>query len=226
MVPIVPDALIALQSKLKKILNAWRSSVGIKSSASTQIPELRSRCSVPIIIDSRLHRTLSKVVRAVESAGEQLLYRVFQVLNLPAKPEYHYPCNTRRYDFGLNYQGTGVLIEWDGEQHFTESNGWFNQTLEEIQAIDREKLRMARAQNHRMIRIDYTWLKRSIQEVSECILQKLESSEAVSFSNPEMYRWLEPLGPKIKLRVTSSPTTPVLKIKLRVSSSPTTQGQC
>lgn len=41
-----------------------------------------------------------------------------------------------------------------------------------------------------MIRIDYTWLNKTVEEIAQSILWGLQSNQQLIVSNPDMYQWL------------------------------------
>lgn len=59
-----------------------------------------------------------------------------------------------RFDFYINEDN--YLIEYDGEQHFKDTNGFFKTTLEEIQKRDIFKNQWCKENNIPLIRIPYT----------------------------------------------------------------------
>ena len=59
-----------------------------------------------------------------------------------------------RFDFYINEDN--YIIEYDGEQHFKDTNGFFKTTLEEIQKRDIFKNQWCKENNIPLIRIPYT----------------------------------------------------------------------
>ena len=103
---------------------------------------------------------------------------------------------TRKYDFVTPELGDlesptpeTIILEWDGQQHFLE-NDWFKQTLQEQHEIDILKTQAVMDSGCKMIRIDYTWLSKSIEELGQFILQGIQASEPLVLSNRDMYQWL------------------------------------
>jgi hypothetical protein len=57
------------------------------------------------------------------------------------------------------------------------------------QNCDREKTKDIINLNCKMIRIDYTWSNKSIEQIAQSILWGLQSNEQLIVSNPDMYQW-------------------------------------
>ena len=80
--------------------------------------------------------------------------------NISFISEYTAPSlNKKRFDFALLNQNKKIvrLIEFDGEQHYTDIQGLWNskETLEEIQKRDQEKNNWAKEHNISLVRIPY-----------------------------------------------------------------------
>lgn len=58
-----------------------------------------------------------------------------------------------RFDFRLD---NGVLIEYDGQQHFEESTGYYKGKLEKIQSRDKQKTEYCEINGLTLLRIPYT----------------------------------------------------------------------
>ena len=90
------------------------------------------------------------------SYGEIKIAELLKENNVKFKSQYIFPNFSRRYDFAiLNEDGEPIqLIEFDGEQHYVESE-FFNITLEEQQEIDKIKTEFAESLGIPLIRIPY-----------------------------------------------------------------------
>jgi len=128
-----------------------------------------------------------------ESAGEQLLRRLLTALQLPFESQYILPSlPNRKYDFAIIQPEKTTFIEWDGQQHFSYPN-LFHKNKEEFsqgQELDILKTQEVINCRYQMIRIDYTWLKKSVEEIGQWILNAMESPHALIVSNSAMYMWL------------------------------------
>lgn len=129
-----------------------------------------------------------------ESAGEQLLRAVITTLQLTSFQSQYILASLpdRRYDFVIVYSGDMVVIEWDGEQHFAYPN-WFDDEQADFrqrQNADILKTQEVMRYRYKMIRIDYTWLKKNVEEISQFIRAAIQSPQWLIFSNPTMYTWL------------------------------------
>ena len=134
-------------------------------------------------------------IEVSESAGEQLVRASLNFLRLPFKSQYVLPSlSNRYYDFVVRSPDQQIIfIEWDGEQHFKyvpmfhyDQEGVFF----EGQEVDIIKTREVITHNYKMVRIDYTWLSKSVDEVGQFILQGIQSSQSLVLSTPVMYDWL------------------------------------
>ena len=98
-----------------------------------------------------------------KSVGEIKIKQILDENNIKYKSEYIFKdFPNRRYDFAiLNNQGEIIqLIEFDGEQHYIESN-FFKTTLAEQQKIDMEKNNFAEKIGIKLIRIPY-WKRETL----------------------------------------------------------------
>lgn len=146
-----------------------------------------------------------------DSHGEKLIRQVLNNLQIPFSRNHIFPfLPTRKYDFAFRIDNIGVVvIEWDGAQHFgfqypihDNENDFING-----QEIDIIKTQAILTHGYKIIRIDYTWLKKSVQEISSYIHSSILSNEYMILSNLDMYRWLQNkviIPRKIKLRITNS----------------------
>lgn len=125
----------------------------------------------------------------IGSSGEKLVASALGLLQLNYIREYRIPGKSFRYDFIV---GGNTIIEWDGVQHFKFSN-LFHKTTKDFldkQNRDRQKIRDILDLGGKMIRIDHTWGKKSVEELARCIYAALQSDQKLIVSNPDMYQWL------------------------------------
>lgn len=123
------------------------------------------------------------------TSGEQLTAAALDLLGISFITQYSLPGKSLRYDFMIC--GT-VVIEFDGKQHF-EIVKHFHRTINDFddgQNRDREKTRDIINLGHKIIRIDYTWGSKSVQELAQFIYTALDTNQPLIVSNLEMYQWL------------------------------------
>jgi very-short-patch-repair endonuclease/ssDNA-binding Zn-finger/Zn-ribbon topoisomerase 1 len=145
-----------------------------------------------------------------ESYGEQLIRHVLNYLQIPFSRNHVFPfLPTRKYDFAFRIDNIGVIvIEWDGAQHFSFQYPFHDNEDDFIndQEIDILKTQQVLSHGYKMIRIDYTWLKKSIHDVANYIHHSIVSLESMVVSNVYMYKWLQNrviIPRKIQLRITN-----------------------
>ena len=128
-----------------------------------------------------------------KSKGERLISSALALLQIPFKMEYRFPDSDRYYDFGFNSHYGGVVIEWDGIQHFSYVPYFHDKTrsFEDERANDLRKTTDVINRGHKIIRFNYMWIKRSIEETAEFISTAIESPELLIVSDPVMYSWLD-----------------------------------
>jgi hypothetical protein len=100
----------------------------------------------------------------------------------------------KKFDFVMTLPTEELLfIEFDGGQHFSRNN-FFHVDEEDFltkQTVDIVNAKEVLRLGHRMIRIDYSWLNRTKDEIAEFILESVvQTDERFIVSNPEMYQWL------------------------------------
>ena len=123
-----------------------------------------------------------------ESLGEQLIRATLDGLGLAFISQY--TLLKRRYDFVII--SPTVVIEWDGGQHFTQNRLYHRDEnhFRQQQQIDILKTQRILDYRCKMIRIDYTWLRQSIERISRFIKDSMYSSDYLTVSTPLMYLWL------------------------------------
>ena len=94
------------------------------------------------------------------SIGEANIRDILNKNNISFISEYTSPSlNKKRFDFALLNQKKEIvrLIEFDGEQHYTDKQGLWNseETLQDIQNRDKEKNQWAKEHNIPLVRIPY-----------------------------------------------------------------------
>lgn len=138
----------------------------------------------------RLGYSLCKICNG--SGGEQMVAAALDLLGLDYIGQYTLPGKSFRYDFATGINMINTVIEWDGEQHFKFVK-LFHETIEKFiykQNCDREKTKDIIDLNCKIIRIDYTWGNKSIEEIARSIYLALQSNQQLIVSNPDMYQWL------------------------------------
>ena len=143
-----------------------------------------------------------------ESSGEQRIREALNYLQIPFEKNYSFAfLPTRKYDFVFVIGVIGVIIEWDGGQHF-KFNDLFHEDEKEFkekQEIDILKTQFVLNYRYKIIRIDYTWLHRNVSDLAAFIHQAILGPDLLIFSNIEMYEWLRnkvivPAKTKLKIR--------------------------
>jgi hypothetical protein len=128
-----------------------------------------------------------------ESKGGQLISETLDYLKIVVKPQYRFPNTDRYYDFGFNYLGYGgIIIEWDGEQHFVQIPYFHDKkkTLDERKDNDIHKTKEVLIRGFKLIRIDYTWINKGVEELADFIVKAIQDSHSLILSIPDMYSWL------------------------------------
>lgn len=137
-----------------------------RTKQQTQIWECQCDCGNICYVSSRhltSHNTKSCGCLMNHSYGELKIQELLEENNIHYKAEYIFPdLPNRRFDFAIfnNENKIIQLIEFDGEQHFIETP-FFKTSLQEQQAIDKEKDLFALEHNIRLIRIPY-WKRDSL----------------------------------------------------------------
>jgi hypothetical protein len=128
-----------------------------------------------------------------QSKGERLVSLALGYLNIEFKPQYSFPNSDKSYDFGFNSYKGGVLIEWDGIQHFSYTPYFHdqNRSFEQERLNDVTKTKDVLIRGNKLIRIDYTWIDKSVEELGNFISNVVDSADLLIVSTPEMYSWLQ-----------------------------------
>lgn len=98
-----------------------------------------------------------------QSVGELKIFQLLKENNIRFKTQYSFPdLPKKRYDFAILDENDSPiqLIEFDGEQHFLETN-FFPMSLEEQKARDEMKTQFAKEKNIPLIRIPY-WKRENL----------------------------------------------------------------
>lgn len=102
-----------------------------------------------------------------QSAGETIIENLLKENNIEYKKEYSFSdlksIYKLRFDFALfekNTQNLVCLIEFDGLQHFIETNYYFNDSLQQIQERDKIKNEYCLSHNIPLFRIPYKMLSK------------------------------------------------------------------
>ena len=128
-----------------------------------------------------------------QSKGERLVSLALIGLNIEFKHQYSFPGSDKSYDFGFNSYKGGVLIEWDGIQHFSYVPYFHdqNRSFEQERLNDVSKTKEVISKGNKLIRIDYTWINKSVEELSDFISKAIDMADLLIVSEPEMYSWLQ-----------------------------------
>jgi hypothetical protein len=146
-----------------------------------------------------------------ESAGEQLVRASVTHLNLFFVSQYVLPSLPgRKYDFAIILPNRNpVFLEWDGEQHFEQSEYFhrYETTFLQGQRVDIMKTQEVIDHRCQMIRIDYTWLNKGQVEIAEFIKNAIHSNKWLIVSNEDKYTWLSQsiTLPKVRLVIRKKP---------------------
>lgn len=95
------------------------------------------------------------------SKGEEKIASIINNLNLDFTQQYSpadciNPETNRRFRFDFYITKYNLCIEYDGEQHFKDAGGWFNNhSLEQIKKYDKLKNEYCKLHNIALIRIPY-----------------------------------------------------------------------
>ena len=127
------------------------------------------------------------------SGGETKLYQAFATLNIQSIFQVrHSRIPKLRYDYSCVYKDEVVYFEFDGSQHF-DIKDKFCKTEEEFdkrRQLDLLKIFVCTQEDIKLIRIDYTWMKKDLDEWIEFIESSLESEERIIYSTPHLYSWV------------------------------------
>ena len=133
-----------------------------KENRGTILWHCKCECGYEIDVDgSNLRRGLTKSCGCINySIGELNIKNILIENNIMFKQEYtEFSLNLKRFDFALFNKNNEIirLIEFDGEQHFNQNRGtWQNhESLEIIQQRDKIKNEWAAAHNIPLVRIPY-----------------------------------------------------------------------
>jgi hypothetical protein len=140
---------------------------------------------------------------------------------LPDNKEPDLKSGRHRYDFVVLRQGTRIVIEYDGEQHFHDTVHYYKEpgTFESRRRVDWAKTKVALESGARIIRIHYSWLKvgRIVQE--QFLRTALESTApfVINILNP--YGWLHEFHPQLL-----SPLAEMVRRKAAMGPNSTTRA--
>jgi formylmethanofuran dehydrogenase subunit E/very-short-patch-repair endonuclease len=125
------------------------------------------------------------------SKGELAVMSVLLQLNIKFERQWIHPNLPRkRYDFIVFYNDMTWLIEFDGEQHFTE-NTFFHRNDNDFytkQQTDMLKTYIACNYGHKLIRLDYT--NSNEDNIKYHLLQAFSLQYPLYCSDSSMYKWL------------------------------------
>ena len=103
-----------------------------------------------------------------ESAGERFIRGILEKLNIPFEQEKRLNNSQQRFDFYLPNDGNPIAIEFNGEQHYRETD-FFKGTLEVFQERDERKKKYCEENNITLITIPYWYSKEDIIKVINSI---------------------------------------------------------
>ena len=124
------------------------------------------------ILDGR-----ARACGCLHSKGEQEISLILNEKEIEYIKEYTFPDlkdkKRLRFDFAIfKNKKLLCLIEYDGKQHFENTNGYFQDSLEEIQKRDEMKNNYCREKNIKLYRIKYN---ENLKQTMEGILNELFS---------------------------------------------------
>lgn len=151
--------------------------------------------------------------------GELHVKAALESLGMVFEREYKIPGGRRMYDFYI--QRYSLVIEYDGEQHFRRSSKYHKRKgkFERCQKVDREKTMTAIKNGLKVLRIDYSWKKKSIAEVAMFISYALSVRHPLICTNAEMYNYIIS-SPEVSPLLPVYPSSGVSPIKVSVGISP------
>lgn len=102
--------------------------------------------------------------RQKESKGVRLITKILTEFNLPFHKEESLTNSRQRFDFYLENKNHKIAIEYNGEQHYKQTN-YFSTTLEEQQTRDAKKAKYCKDNNIKLIIIPYTATEKEIRHI-------------------------------------------------------------
>jgi very-short-patch-repair endonuclease len=109
--------------------------------------------------------------------------------------------NQCRYDFVVNRDNIKMIIEFDGEQHFSLTEEIIDrqgkikvvhsneEMFRKCQAMDICKTILALRDGYKVFRIDYSYIDADICKVQELITTAMDSQQLFGVTNKDMYGW-------------------------------------
>ena len=127
------------------------------------------KCDCGNIVSIDSYNLRNKITQScgciTSSIGENNIKEILNKNNIFFKSEYTQPSlNKKRFDFAIIKNKKIIrLIEFDGQQHYSEKKGIWNskQSLQSIQKRDKQKNRWAKEHNIPLVRIPY-WERNNI----------------------------------------------------------------
>lgn len=129
------------------------------------------QCGNEIIVSSNaLRRKHTQSCGCLKSRGELLISEILNKYNISFQKEYSFPdlkaINRLRFDFAIMQNNILKLIEFDGEQHYTTKEEWWN-TQEYVNLLkehDNQKNEYCIQHNIPLLRLNYKQSKEEIEE--------------------------------------------------------------
>lgn len=131
------------------------------------------------------------------SKGEEKVQSALCLLNINFQREFSFPGERYRYDFILSEKK--IIIETDGQQHFIKIP-YYNPSPNALilsQLTDVLKMVNARNEGYKILRIDYKWYDKPLEDfvelISDYLKKDYDSLPNYTYSNASMYEWVEDL---------------------------------
>lgn len=159
-------------------------------SCRKKLPFICTKCNLTFEAElGRVITYVSRCPRCNSSKGERAITNLLTQANIPFEREVVLASLPRkRFDFRFHYNNRAYLLEFDGEQHFTQNDFHHHDEahFREKQVVDVVKSQHAYQNGYFLIRIDYT----QIDNIREHLHRAMLSTGCYYLSNPEMYAYL------------------------------------
>ena len=110
------------------------------------------------------------------SFPNKLIANILKELHINFKLEVNFKWSKKyRYDAYFEYENKRYLIEMDGDQHFSDNNGW-KTSLEKTQKRDKEKNELAKTNGFILIRINCN-TQNGKEKTRDFIIENIKNSE-------------------------------------------------
>lgn len=116
-----------------------------------------------------------------------------KILGLDYIEEFRFPATLARFDFKCG----DYFVECDGEQHFRYGTRYTPTEADLLESHRRDNFKMnyILSQGYKMLRFDYSWRKKSVQEIADGIIEGMRwmdtNNQSVYLSKPKIYEWVQ-----------------------------------